>query len=157
MRRIGFAVFLLTVLALALVPALYADGALHASAAPLAVRNFPGAAPCNTTLAACVSGSNAGDVISVAQGLFLSPLVVISHHLSLQGHGPTLSIVASNGAHGVISISANIAAGVVLSGLAVFAGASSMAGGGVAADVGSPVSLFNVFVVSNTSTSIGGG
>jgi hypothetical protein len=57
------------VLALMLLTAAYAERLRAEADAPTAsMRNFPGPAPCNTTLPACVSGSNPGDVISISNG-----------------------------------------------------------------------------------------
>src|SRR5690349_14075494 len=50
-----------------------------AEARPLALlRNYPGAAPCNTTLQACVSGSADGDVVNVSAGTYITDQVVIT-------------------------------------------------------------------------------
>ncbi len=81
-RRIGIVAWLAGVLALALVPVALADGLFNPPNAPAIVRNFPGGAPCNTTLAACVSGSGSGDVISIANGFLSVDLVVITHPLT---------------------------------------------------------------------------
>src|SRR4249919_494243 len=98
MRPIAIGLFLAACLALALLPAAYADGALHPSAAPETARTYPsGTPPCSTTLQACLSGSNNGDSITVLPGTYATGLLVISHSLTLQGAGAPTTTLRANG------------------------------------------------------------
>src|SRR5947209_5112375 len=132
MRRKLHLVFgLAGVLALVLVPVAWAEGMLDAPDAPATVRNYPGSGVCSTTLQACLSGSFAGDVISVATGTYITNQLVITHAIVLQGAGASNTRLGALGGERVISISANIAAGVTISNLRVFSGSlSSGAAGG---------------------------
>ena len=104
MRQIAIGLFLLGVLALVILPAVYADGLLHPSAAPQTTRTYPGPAPCNTTLQACVSAASNGDVISVTAGTYITNQINITRSIRLQGAGAGSTILQANGAHGVINI-----------------------------------------------------
>ena len=71
LRRVGAAVFLvaitLSVLVLSVNQRVFAEPAV-----PNVPRSYPGAAPCNTTLQACINGSADGDVINIQAGLYIT-------------------------------------------------------------------------------------
>ena len=79
MRRFGIGLILLNALALAILPAAYAEGLFAGGQAPATPRTYPGASPCGTTLQACLSGSNDGDIITVLPGTYITGLLIISH------------------------------------------------------------------------------
>src|SRR5579859_638847 len=130
--------------------------AASAPAAPATIFNYPSvSAPCNTTLQACVSAaSHAGDVVNVAAGTYITGQLVISHAITLQGAGPgtagSSTILRPDGSHGVISVTSGLAAGVVISGLTIMSGTSVAGGGGLFADAGTPLTMLNVDILSNT-------
>src|SRR5579859_284458 len=132
--------------------------AASAPAAPATIFNYPSvSAPCNTTLQACVSAANnTGDVVNVAAGTYITGQLVISHAITLQGAGPgttgSSTILRPDGSHSVISVTSGLAAGVVISGLTVMSGTSVAGGAGIFADAGTPLTLVNVDVLSNTIT-----
>src|SRR5689334_22343781 len=118
MRRIGIGLLLTGCLALALLPAAYADGLRAGIAAPASARTYPGSsAPCNTTLQACLTGSGDGDLITVLPGTYITGLLTISHSLTLQGSGSPTTTLQSNGSHGVLRIDTSTGPGVVLPGM----------------------------------------
>ena len=158
LRNFAICLGLCAVLALALVPVAWAEGMLNAAPAPAALRNYPsGAAPCNTTLQACISGSNPGDIVNVAADTYITGLLVITKALTLQGAGggPANTVLLPDSSHGILSINSGIAAGVVISNLSVFSGTAAN-GGGIISGGGSPLTLQNVDVMSNTASSGGG-
>jgi predicted outer membrane repeat protein len=125
--------------------------------APATVRNYPGAAPCNTTLQACLSGSSTGDIVNVLAGTYITNQLLITHALVLQGAGPTSTILQPLGAQRVISVGANIAAGVTISNLRVFSGTTTGLGAGIFSGAGTPLTLQNMEVLSNTNNGNSGG
>ena len=52
---------------------------VFATAAPAATLTYPGAAPCNTTLQACVTGAASGDTIEIAQDALIAEFVDIDN------------------------------------------------------------------------------
>jgi predicted outer membrane repeat protein len=127
------------------------------AAAPATTRTYPsGSSPCNTTLQACLSGSNPGDVINVAANTYITNQLVITRAITLQGAGPSNTILRADGSHGVIDVGGSIAAGVVISNLSVFSGTTTN-GAGINGGSGSPLTLQNVDIMSNTATTNGGG
>ena len=68
-RRFGLTLMLAVVLLAASLLLLYVP---HVKAGPQGVtRTYPGAAPCNTSLQACIDGSADGDVINIASAIKL--------------------------------------------------------------------------------------
>ena len=57
---------------------------VFATAAPAATLTYPGAAPCNTTLQACVTGAASGDTIEIAQDALIAEFVDIDKSLTIQ-------------------------------------------------------------------------
>jgi len=174
-RKIVILLGLLAVFLLPLVPAALAqplarpasagEGYRGAPPQPIAVaapsgivRNYPGGSPCNATLQACLSGSDPGDVINVAANTYITGLLVITKAVVLQGAGgsPASTVLRPDGSHGVIDVGTNIAAGVVISNLSVFSGTAAN-GAGILGGSGSPLTVQNVDIMSNTATSNGGG
>src|SRR5512147_3044625 len=63
------------------------------SALPLGVtRNYPGAAPCNTSLQACIDGSADGDVINIAANVYITS-VTLNKAVSLVGVSAASTII----------------------------------------------------------------
>jgi predicted outer membrane repeat protein len=64
---------------------------LRAHAAPAqatsATRSYPGVAPCNTTLQACISASVDSDIILIASGTYITDSLVITRAISVAGIG----------------------------------------------------------------------
>ena len=74
--------------------ALLCAAALNATGALAAARTWPGAAPCNTTLQACLDAAGNGDVISVASNGPIASNLVVNKPLTLQaapGFRPVLA------------------------------------------------------------------
>ncbi len=128
---------------------------------PSTTLTYPGVPPCNTTLQACVSAANNGDVVNVSANTYITNSLIITHAITLQGAGATSTILQALGAQRVISVGVNIAAGVMISNLRVISGSLTSGGGlgaGIFADSGTPLTLLNMDVLSNTnSTNSGGG
>ena len=117
--------------------------------------------PCNTTLQACISAANNGDVVNVLAGTYITNQLIITRAIVLHGAGASSTILQALGAQRVISVGANIAAGVTISNLRVFSGSLTSGGGlgaGIFGSIGTPLTLLNMDVMSNTnSTNSGGG
>jgi hypothetical protein len=125
---------------------------LAPEAATLA-RTYPGAAPCNTTLQACVSASVHGDTVNLAAGAYTTNTLVITQAITLQGAGAaSTSLQPSSGR--VISISTSLTRTVVISGLRIMNGSLSSGTAGGAGILSGPnaLHLANAEVLSNTST-----
>jgi hypothetical protein len=66
--------------------ALSAVALATSAAADAAIRTWPGPAPCNTTLQACIVGADAGDAVEVAS----NGTIVESWWMSEEEHGPAM-------------------------------------------------------------------
>ena len=129
-------------------------------ARPLATgRTYPGPAPCDTTLQACISGSADGDSIVIAAGTYLTASLNISRAVSLigGGAGPSAVKLHPTGGRMIQYSSAPLTASFVISNLSVENGNSSASsGGGIRVSSGG-VPLFYNIIVSNNTGSGGGG
>lgn len=135
---------------------------LIVTVAPLAAattRPFPGGPPCNKTLQSCINGSFAGDTIDLASGIYTLPEIVVSKSLTLNGTGVASVTLQPDGAHRVLSTGQNLSGGVTLSNLTVTGGSctGTQTGGGIFADIGTPLHLDTVDVVGNTCGANSGG
>ncbi len=83
-RRFGLTLMLAVGLLAASFLLLYVP---HVKAGPQGVtRTYPGAAPCNTSLQACIDGSADGDVINIAANAYIAS-VTLNKAVSLIGAG----------------------------------------------------------------------
>jgi len=55
-----------------------------ASACSAAILTYPGAAPCNTTLQACVNSSSAGDTVQLATNSLIAEFVTVNNTLTIE-------------------------------------------------------------------------
>lgn len=131
---------------------------LAAPEAPSTTRAYPGAAPCNTTLQACISASADGDTVLIAAGTYVTSSLSITRAVSLIGNGASPSSVKLRPSSGrmIQYDAASITASTVISNMTIENGnAGAASGGGIrVASGGAP--LFHSLVISN-NTSIGGG
>lgn len=105
---------------------------------PLAAttRSYPGAAPCNTTLQACIDASADGDSIEIVPGTYITASLSIAKAVSLIGAGASRGDVRLQPTSGrmINYTGATIDAQTVLSNLTVQNGdttATSSSGGGI--------------------------
>lgn len=66
----------------------------HASIANSAILTYPGPAPCNTTLQACINSAANGDIVEIATNSTISESITIDKSLTLKqatGYSPVLS------------------------------------------------------------------
>jgi predicted outer membrane repeat protein len=84
---------------------------------------YPGMAPCDTTLQACIDGLSSGDVIHILPGVYTASLV-LDKAVSLIGTDPaTTTVLQAPGGQRVLSITgATIDNSVVISGLQIVGG-----------------------------------
>jgi len=140
------------------VMALPAPLVLAAPEAPSTTRTYPGAAPCNTTLQACISASANGDTVLIAAGTYVTNSLSITRAVSLIGNGVSPSSVKLRPSSGrmIQYDAASITASTVISNMTIENGNTGLStGGGIrVASGGAP--LFHSLVISN-NTSIGGG
>ncbi|MEO6062885.1 MAG: hypothetical protein ABIQ99_13185 [Thermoflexales bacterium] len=133
-----------------------------APAAPV-TRNYPGGAPCNSTLQACISGSADGDTVVIAANTYLTASLSITRAVNLVGGGPLPSSVKLRPTSGRMLTYSGVAltATYVLSNVMVEnAVNSSGSGGGIRINGDAPPPLFYGIVISNnqaTVASLGGG
>src|SRR5438552_3857181 len=123
--------------------ALAGPSALAEPLAPSATFTYPGAAPCNTTLQACISAAhNPGDVVHVNAGTYLTNQLIITRAIVLEGAGVNGTKLGAFGGQRVISVGANIAAGVTIQQLRVFSGSlgsGTEGGAGIFSGAGTPL------------------
>lgn len=126
--------------------------------APSALFIYPSATPsCNTTLQACISAANNGDTVLVLAGTYITNQLIINRAITLLGQGANFTKIGALGAQRVISVGANIAAGVTISNLRVFSGnltSGTEGGAGIFSGVGTPLTILDAELVSNTITGI---
>ncbi len=152
-----FGVFAVSLLPAALVDA--GDTAQHSNSPTGTTRPYPGAAPCNTTLQACISGSAAGDSVQIAANTYVTDSLTITRAVSLIGGGanPSAVILRPTSGRMIRYSSVPITATFAISNLTVENGNSGgSSGGGIRVDSGA-VPLFHSIVVSNNIGSGGGG
>ena len=68
-------------------------------------RTYPGAAPCNTTLQACIDGSPSGDVINIAAGLYITS-ATLNKAVSLIGASAASTIIQALPGQRVLTVTA---------------------------------------------------
>ena len=123
-------------------------------------RNYPDAsAPCNTTLQACISASADGDSVQIAANTYVTASLTITRAVSLIGGGANPSDVKlrPTGGRMVKYSSVPVTPTFVISNLTVENGNSGgSSGGGIRVDSGA-VPLFHSIVVSNNIGAGGGG
>ncbi len=132
--------------------------------APAVSYTYPGLAPCDTTLQACIDGLNDGDVIHVLPGVYTASLT-LDKAVSLVGVDPlTPTVLRAPSGQRVLSItSATINNSVVISGLQITGGDVSAGspcpancGGGILISDGAWPALNNLVVSGNQASSGGG-
>ena len=123
--------------------------------APSTTFTYPG---CGPTIQSCISAAhNPGDVVHVNAGTYITNQLIITRAIVLEGAGVNGTKLGAFGGQRVISVGANIAAGVTIQQLRVFGGSLSSGtegGAGIFAGVGTPLTVLNAEVVSNTITGI---
>ncbi len=165
------------------------DAASHPPAkshAGTVIRTFPGAAPCDATLQACISASADNDIVQIQPGTYITDSLVITRAVSLIGSGDSPAATRLWAASGrmIEYAAASITAGTVISNLSIENGNASVSSGGgirvtsggaplfhslvISNNIGGagagirvipnvPVTLINVALISNTSSAGGGG
>ena len=132
--------------------------------APAGTYTYPGAAPCATTLQACIDGLNDGDVIYILPGVYTVSLT-LDKAVSLIGAEPlTPTILQAPSGQRVLSITgATINNSVVISGLQITGGNVSTGsncpancGGGILISDGAWPTLNNVTISGNRASNGGG-
>ncbi|HTP10078.1 MAG TPA: hypothetical protein VMP08_17615, partial [Anaerolineae bacterium] len=90
---------------------------------PTGTYTYPGAAPCDTTLQACLDGLSAGDVLNILPGEYTATLT-LSKAVSLIGAEPALpTVLIAPNSQRVLSISGpTVNNSVVISGLHIVGG-----------------------------------
>jgi len=84
---------------------IFLDQATPAPAKPVGVtRPYPGLAPCNTTLQACIDGSANGDSINIAPG-FYNTSVTLNKAVSLIGAGVGSTFIQALSSQRVVTVS----------------------------------------------------
>ena len=166
MRLRRFGLCLLSILAgLMLTTGLFALVQVASAApttAPVSDRSYPSAAPCATTLQACINGSNAGDVIHIAAGVFTQSFT-LGKAVSLVGAGADLTWLHAQPNNRVITITNEITASILISGMTIAGGSVPNAatqyagGGGVTIGVGNQVIFNRVVFRENVAGNFGGG
>ena len=128
-----------------------------AAAAPATTRTFPGAAPCNTTLQACINGSSAGDTINIQPGLYNNTSVTLNKAVSLIGAGASSTILQASPGQRVLNVTAVMNAPTQISDLTIQGGNAGLGtGGGIFLASGAQPIIQNVIVNGNSGVSGGG-
>jgi predicted outer membrane repeat protein len=135
--------------------------ALTATAAPLATtRSYPGAAPCDTTLQACIVGSNAGDQINIAAGTYITSFT-LNKTVSLVGASQSTTILRALAGNRTITVTSAVTNGTLISNLTLQGGTLASGNGGVMwVQTGAQPTLQYLTIQSGTvtaTTSFGGG
>lgn len=129
-------------------------------AAPAATRAYPGAAPCNTTLQACITASADGDTVSILAGTYVTASVNVTRAVSIIGAGAAPSSVKLRPTGGrMFTYNApGISASQVISNLTIEnAVTSGGSGGAIRVNAGSGAPLFHSLVISNNAVTFAGG
>jgi predicted outer membrane repeat protein len=134
-RKVGNSMRILTRMAFpvllasfALAGVLLLLGQPAAAARPSTDRTFPGAAPCDTTLQACINGSANGDVIHIQAGTYPAS-VTLDRAVSLIGAGSGSTTLTALSGKRVITVTGVIVqASTVISGMTLTGGDVSGAG-----------------------------
>ena len=128
-----------------------------AAAAPLGVtRAYPGAAPCSTTLQACIDGSADGDVINIQAGVYITG-TTLNKAVSLIGAGAASTVLQALPAQRVLTVTAPMNDSTQIADLTIQGGNAGAAnGGGLFLSAGAQPLIQNVVVNANLAQSGGG-
>jgi len=163
LARLGLALFISS---LAFIMSLWwMDQSTRVMARPLLTsRTYPGAAPCNTTLQACIDGSSNGDVINILAGTY-STSITLNKAVSLIGANSATTILRALTNQRVLTVTgAGINNSTIISGLMFTAGNADTGsftcpqdcGGGILL-TGNAQPLIQNVVISNNVAFEGGG
>ncbi len=136
-----------------------AGGAVNAAAAQV-VRTYPGAAPCHTTLQACISGAADGDVIQILPGTYITNSINITRSVSLIGLGATPEGVILQPVGGrmfTINPPGMTASNVISNMTIENAVTSSGSGGAIRINDGSGAPHFQNLILRNNQVTFAGG
>ena len=119
-------------------------------------RTWPGAAPCNTTLQACINSSAPGDIIHIAAGFHLTSFS-LNQAVSLIGAGAGSTFLQALPNQRVITVTAVMTGSTLISDLTIQGGNPGLAnGGGIYLASGARPTIQNVTLDSNSAASGGG-
>lgn len=68
------------------------------------LRTYPGAAPCNSTLQACITGASAGDEISITTAAAIDEDLTIAKSLTLRGADGVTAMIGTGTTHRTVSL-----------------------------------------------------
>lgn len=128
-----------------------------ALAAPLGVtRNYPGAAPCDTSLQACINGSADGDVINIQAGVYITS-VTLNKAVSLIGVNATSTVLQALPSQRVLTVTAAMTDATQIANLTFQGGNAGAAnGGGIFLSAGAQPLIHDVIINANLAQSGGG-
>ncbi len=126
-------------------------------ALPLGVtRSYPGSAPCNTSLQACIDGSADGDVINIAANVYITS-VTLNKAVSLIGVNAASTIIQALPGQRVLTVTAPMNDATQIANLTFQGGNAGAAnGGGVFLSAGAQPLFQHIHVVANFAQSGGG-
>ncbi len=138
------------------------DAATHPSAATHAVtivRAYPGAAPCDATLQACISASDDNDIVQIQPGTYITDSLLITRAVSLIGAGasPAATRLSPTSGRMIEYAAASLTANTVISNLSIENGNASVNSGGAIRVTSGGAPLFHSLVISNNIGSAGAG
>ncbi|MBI5567613.1 MAG: hypothetical protein HY870_22130 [Chloroflexi bacterium] len=128
----------------------------HVTSAPTATRTYPGAAPCNTTLQACIDGSIAGDVIYILPGVYVQSFT-LNKAVSLIGAGANTTTLKAPPNMRVLTVSGSINSSTIISGLTFMGGNVTGHGGAILINTPAQPLLHSLIISGNRATNNGGG
>lgn len=150
-KSIGMAL-ILSIVAVALTFAI----ARHVASAPTATRTYPGAAPCNTTLQACIDGSIAGDAINILPGVYVQSFT-LDKAVSLIGAGADTTILKAPPNTRVLTVTGAMNSSTIISGLTFMGGNVTGHGGAILINHPAQPLLHSLIITGNRATGNGGG
>lgn len=153
-RRLG----LTLVLAVAVLAAIFLSVQLpRVTASPLGVtRPYPGAAPCDTSLQACIDGSADGDVINIAANVYITG-VTLNKAVSLIGANAAGTIIQALPGQRVLTVTAAMSDATQIANLTLQGGNAGAAnGGGIFLSAGAQPLIHDVVLNANFGQSGGG-
>ncbi len=117
---------------------------------------YPGAAPCNTTLQACIAALPTGETINIQPGVYVES-ITLNKRVSLIGSGSDQTILRASSGRVMTITGAAVDSSVVISGLAITGG--RLTGQYIPADCGGGVLLaqnaqplfYNVIISDNVA------
>jgi predicted outer membrane repeat protein len=125
------------------------------------VHNWPGAAPCNASLQVCITALPGGDVIHILPGTYTQS-VTLNKPVSLIGDDPASTTLFADSFQRVLTVTGNLTASTVISGLTFRGGLLNGAvcpdacGGGILISGTARPMLQNIALVENTAWQGGG-